>query len=192
MVKESPEELRERCLNAAIDLWSEESRDFTMSDLATRLRISKKTLYVHFDSKDAMLLAAIDRWFDDVKAAEQAIIADPDLSTLEKFRQVVIVQPATHGPIASAPLARHLEARPEARRRVLDHLESGWEPVLDLLREGIDAGEIRPVDVDIVRTVIESTFERLVTDPSAMGDWTRSLDAMMDLLVGGLAPRNDE
>ena len=48
---------RKRCIQETIALCSSQGLDFTMSELAARLGMSKKTLYVLFDSKEALLLA---------------------------------------------------------------------------------------------------------------------------------------
>lgn len=183
-------DLRRRILVAAIDLWIDKGAGFTMSELATSLRISKKTLYVEFDDKEDLLVQAVDHWFDAVKRAEREILDDPALSTIDKVRRVIVVQPPGHRTIAWADFAASALKHPRVHRRVLERLESGWEPTLDLLREGIDAGEIRPIDVDVARGVIEGAFERLLARPETSADWTRTLEAMIDLIVGGLAPRD--
>ena len=54
---------REKCIREAIALCSEQGLDFTMSQLAARLGMSKKTLYVLFDSKEALLLELVRRMF---------------------------------------------------------------------------------------------------------------------------------
>ena len=64
-----------------------------MSDLATRLSMSKKTLYVHFDSKEDLLASAVDYWFTQVKQAELDILEDDSLTTIEKVQRIIIVQP---------------------------------------------------------------------------------------------------
>ena len=191
-VSSDAEELRRRILVAAIDLWIEKGAGFTMSELATSLWISKKTLYVEFADKEDLLTQAVDHWFDEVKRAERAIIDDPELSILEKVRRVIVIQPPGHRTIAWADVAPSALKHPKVHRRVLDRLESGWEPTLDLLRAGIEAGEIRPVDLDVARGVIEGAFERLLARPETSADWTRTLDAMIDLIIGGLAPRPGE
>lgn len=189
--KSSVTVLRERCLNAAIDLWTERGIQFTMSDLATRLSMSKKTLYVHFDSKEDLLASAVDYWFTQVKQAELDILEDDSLTTIEKVQRIIIVQPPARPSIARADFQSAAEKYPRVYRKVLDHLESGWEPTLALLQQAIDEGELRTLDLTLARSVIEGAFEHLLTRPEAARDWSRTLESMMDLLIWGMAPRNE-
>lgn len=59
---------------------------FTMDHLATELGMSKKTLYVHFRSKDAILRAVMDAFAAEVRAEAEALLADPHLAFAEKLR----------------------------------------------------------------------------------------------------------
>jgi AcrR family transcriptional regulator len=47
-------------------------RGVMMGELASELRVSASTLYKHFPSKDALTLACIERWADELAAAEAA------------------------------------------------------------------------------------------------------------------------
>ena len=89
------DQARRKCIDCAIQLCSSQGLDFTMSQLAAQLGMSKKTLYVLFDSKEALLLAVVDTMFDAVKADEAKILARQDLSLAEKVRQLVVVLPDT-------------------------------------------------------------------------------------------------
>src|SRR5262245_16339452 len=60
---------------------------FTMDDLARELGMSKKTLYVHFASKDAIVERIIDSFSSDVLAMADAIFADKELAFIEKLRR---------------------------------------------------------------------------------------------------------
>jgi AcrR family transcriptional regulator len=59
---------------------------FTMDDLASSLGMSKKTLYVHFPGKDAMIRAIIDGFATEVRADTEALLANQSLRFAEKLR----------------------------------------------------------------------------------------------------------
>lgn len=59
---------------------------FTMDDLAGDLGMSKKTLYIHFRSKDTILRAVIDRFAAEVRADAEALLGDRRLTFSEKLR----------------------------------------------------------------------------------------------------------
>ncbi len=59
---------------------------FTMDDLAAALGMSKKTLYVHFPGKDAMIRAIIDGFAAEVRADTETLLANQSLRFAEKLR----------------------------------------------------------------------------------------------------------
>jgi AcrR family transcriptional regulator len=59
---------------------------FTMADLATELGMSKKTLYVHFRSKHAIIRAVIDGFSAEIRADAETVLRNPRLTFVEKLR----------------------------------------------------------------------------------------------------------
>jgi AcrR family transcriptional regulator len=59
---------------------------FTMADLATELGMSKKTLYVHFRSKHAIIRAVIDGFSAEIRADAETVLRNPRLTFAEKLR----------------------------------------------------------------------------------------------------------
>ncbi|MBI2498137.1 MAG: TetR/AcrR family transcriptional regulator [Opitutae bacterium] len=58
----------------------------TMDELAAELGMSKKTLYVHFASKEALMRAVIDDLGREIRAAADALFADRRLNFAQKLR----------------------------------------------------------------------------------------------------------
>lgn len=58
----------------------------TMDDLAAELGMSKKTLYVHFASKDEIVHAVIEQLGAEVRAEADALFANRQLGFAEKLR----------------------------------------------------------------------------------------------------------
>ncbi len=59
---------------------------FTMDDLAAALGMSKKTLYVHYAGKDAMIRALIDNFAAEVRADAESLLSHRSLRFAEKLR----------------------------------------------------------------------------------------------------------
>lgn len=192
MPRVKSEELRIRCLDGAILLMTEIGPNFTMSELASALKISKKTLYVYFSDKEDLLLGAVDRWFDQVKVAERAILEDEGLSTLEKMRRIIAVQPAQYPLLSWSEVAPMTAKYPRVYDRVLQRLETEWEPTIGLMEHGIATGEFRRFDVDMARALIEGAFEYLLTHPLKREHWHRYLEEMVDIVIFGVAARGDD
>jgi AcrR family transcriptional regulator len=69
-------ETQERILDTAFGLFRQYgTRSITMDDIATRMGISKKTLYAHFVDKDDMVVHAISRFLEVIQEEERSIKA---------------------------------------------------------------------------------------------------------------------
>jgi AcrR family transcriptional regulator len=61
----------------------------TMDAIAAEAELSKGTLYLYFENKEALFLANASRMAAKVLAAFQTILADPDLSGIDCFGQML-------------------------------------------------------------------------------------------------------
>lgn len=75
------EKMQAQILDAAMEVFLENGFHVTkMQDVARRAGLAKGTLYLYFKSKDAMLLALLQRYFDDIQTRISAIPAPQTLS----------------------------------------------------------------------------------------------------------------
>ena len=189
------DQTRQKCIDCAIQLCSSQGLDFTMSQLAARLGMSKKTLYVLFDSKEALLLAVVDAMFDAVKADEAKILARQDLSLADKVRQLVVVLPDSYKNLDWSRLQGVEEKYPAVYGRIRQRLESEWEPTLELLRQGMEQGELRPFQPGLLRAVVEGAMEHFLSSDALQREgigYVQALDGMMDLLMEGILAKGDD
>lgn len=189
------DQARQKCIDCAIQLCSSQGLDFTMSQLAARLGMSKKTLYVLFDSKEALLLAVVDAMFDAVKADEAKILARQDLSLADKVRQLVVVLPDSYKGLDWSRLQGVEKKYPAVYGRIRQRLESEWEPTLELLRQGMEQGELRPFQPGLLRAVVEGAMEHFLSSDALQREgigYVQALDGMMDLLMEGILAKGDD
>ena len=189
------DELREKCIHQTIQLCSSQGLDFTMSQLAAKLGISKKTLYVLFESKEALLLEVVNYMFDGVKASEAELLARQDLDLAEKLCRLVVVMPDSYKTLDWRRLQGVEEKYPAVYRQIRQRLESGWGPTLELLRQGMAEGVLRPFEPGLLRAIVEGTIEHLLASDALEReglDYVQALDGMMDLLMDGIRKREEE
>ncbi|WP_367923987.1 TetR/AcrR family transcriptional regulator [uncultured Ruthenibacterium sp.] len=187
--------LRDKCIQATFQLCSQEGLDFTMSALAARLGVSKKTLYVLFDSKESLLLEMVEVMFAQVKQSEAQVLADSSLSLTEQIRRLVIVLPESFKTLNWSRLQGVEEKYPTVYRSICQHLESGWAPTLELLERGIQTGELRPFSIGIFRSVVEGSMEYFLSSDALARegiDYVNALEQMMDLLMEGIVQKQEE
>lgn len=125
----------------------------TMDRLAAHLRMSKKTIYSVFQSKDEIIQAVLHRALGDIEERLRLIREDPDTSTgvkLRKTRDAVIKRISRVGLRLLHDL---FHAFPEIWRELDTHrTRILTKHFSELLREGAERGDIRG-DVPVDRTV---------------------------------------
>jgi AcrR family transcriptional regulator len=121
---------------------------FTMDQLAHELGVSKKTLYVHFASKEAIVDRIIDLLGTATRTAMEAVVADRDLSFTQKISGVVAVAGNTLGKVSPSTL-RELQRFAPAIYQKIEDIRGKVIPVVfgRLIRSGIASGLVR-ADVD--------------------------------------------
>lgn len=120
----------------------------TMDDLAHELGISKKTLYVHFDGKDAIIEQIIDVIGRSLRTRMEAALADPKLAYTQKIRQVVEAAGSTLAKASPAMLRDLQRFAPHIYQKIEDLRQQIIPSVFGrLIRTGIAEGKVRP-DLD--------------------------------------------
>lgn len=165
-------------------------RAVRIGPLAAEARCSRSTLYELAPSKEELLLIVLDRMMNRIMSrGVEAIRRESD--PVEQIRAML-----TSGALDFAPLGpRFMEAvrdYPPAKllfdRRIADSRDA-FEL---LVRQGVSAGDYRPVDPRVVAEAIFVVVLRF-TEPefvrSAGVSSSEALHACVDLVVDGLRPR---
>ena len=94
------ENIRAKILAEALREINRHGSDFHMDDLARNLRISKRTLYENFSSKQEIIEQAIADFTDKIYAYHQRIVSDPAMTS-----SLISTCPVTTG--RSCPCGKH-------------------------------------------------------------------------------------
>ena len=172
-------DLRVRILQKAGPLLM--SRGFTllnMSDLATDLGISKKTLYLHFETKQQLALAVIEAFAANLRRDAEAILSDPSLNFLDKLQGLMLGIIERMSVVNSGALEDLKRRAPEAYLRI-EQLRAKMIPYLfgSLLEQGIEEGLVRE-DVNLA-LAIDYHLHAIqgLLDPAALARLKLSLGA---------------
>lgn len=185
---------RRRILEAArAHFFKHGFRNVTMDDLAAELAVSKKTLYAHFPSKDALLEAVLRDKYERIRATLEQIASGPanqfpqTLHALLRGVQHELdeLQPAFLRDMRKAPEAfKRLEQR--RARLIRDHFGR-------LFRQGQRGGHVRtdlPAKL-MIETLLASV--QAIMNPQkleALGMAPRSaFTGLIDLLLHGAVIR---
>lgn len=183
--------LRERLRAVGMALFRREGLRFTMQEAARAIHISKKTIYAVYPSKEALLLDMVDDAFAHIHARKQAILDGPGTLT-DKLRAVIIALPEEYTALDLQQMELLDEKYPRVATRVRQHLETGWEPTLALLRQAMEQGVIRTVSLPVLQRMISASIESFLADRTLEQQgipYAGALDEMMDILLDGLLIR---
>ena len=194
-----PEERPTEILSAALDSFVE--RGFTatrLEEVAKRAGVSKGTLYLYFDSKDALFKAVIrENIVANLERAEQQVEAweGPSRELLAEL---------FHGwwrtlhesRLTGLPKLMFSEAAnfPDLARFYFDEVvERGRRLFARVLERGIARGEFRPLDVPYtVRVIMAPVVMALISKHSLVKchidamDYDRHLEALIDIVLNGV------
>jgi AcrR family transcriptional regulator len=163
-------------------------RRVTLEEIARELRISKKTLYQHFDNKEAMVRACTDRISGDIlpnlmqALQNSGTVSEKLAGVWQVFSRVPqLITPELIADIKSD--YPHLWEEIDARRKV------GIAGMESLLEEGLRTGEVRPeVHSKVTMRLIFAALENImIPDVLSLGEFTpqQAVDTLMTILMRG-------
>ena len=192
-------ELRETILEGTIQAFNKKGLKFTMDDIAALLGImddlagilgmSKKTIYTVFQDKNTLVSEMVDYCFDSIKESEQKVISDTSLDTVGKIRAILGVLPESYKDIDFRQLYLLKDKYPKIYKKVEQRLETGWETTIALIEQGIREGTVRPIQIPILKTMLEATLEQffqrdiLITNQIS---YNEALEEVVNILVDGI------
>lgn len=182
-------ELKDTILQGTIQAFNKKGLKFTMDDIAAILGISKKTIYTVFRDKEELFLTMVDTIFDTIKESEQAIMDDEKLSTVEKIQKVLGVMPEGYQEIDFRQLYSLRDKYPKIYKQVEKRLETGWEPILVLMEQGMKEGVIRQVRLPLVKLMMEAAVEQFFQRDILIRNqvtYTDALQEVVEILLQGI------
>jgi AcrR family transcriptional regulator len=142
-------ERREQILDAALRLWTKHGFDATTVDaLAREAGVAKGTVYLYFDTKEAVFAAAAERWslLPDLAALGPTFGDAPLAEALPRLAEQLWRRLRRAGPVVGL-LLRELALRPAEARRFLEAVVLPANGAFAaFLEDRIRAGEVRALD----------------------------------------------
>lgn len=185
---------------AALEIFVEKGFAATrLEDVATRAGVGKGTVYLYFESKEALFKAAIAGAMTPAIEAAEALLECGELSAAERLRAFV------HGwwdMVASTPvggLPKLLIAEsgnfPEVARWHYENIvRRAMRALGRIIEGGVASGEFRPVPIEFATRIAFSPMFSLIVWKRAFGEHVMCdlpeplayLDEALDVLVNGL------
>lgn len=182
-------ELRIRIIETALDEFNGKGIHFTMDQIAKRLGISKKTIYTVFEDKESLIYAGVEHGFAMIKRSEVAILKNDSLSTVDKIRRVLIVLPDRFRDIDFRQIYGMTDTYPEVFNKIVEKINTGWEPTIQLIEQGIREGKIRKISIPVFRVMVEASIKSFISSKELIESdisYEEALEDMIDILMEGI------
>jgi len=170
----------------------------TVEEIAREAGIGKGTIYLHFDSKQEVALATVDRLVGRVVERLEEIAA-ADRPAVERLREMLVARVVVrlHGVQHYAGRIDELlrAIRPELLARRARHFEREATVLRGVLEEGAARGELRAVDPRATaRAMIAATnsllpYDLPVRELRRRKPIAEQAGRIVDLLLTGIAAR---
>lgn len=185
---------RSDIIQAAAQIFREKGYHATsMRAIADAVHLRKASLYHHVESKQEILAAVLDRALD-LLIEDLAAIVERDLPPERKLRQAIvsyIKRLTADADLAAVLLLEHRSLNSALRRRHIarrDRYEELWRI---MVRQGIEEGAFREVDVPLTTFALLGVQNWLITWYRPGGRFTpeQVAEFFCDLFLDGLRAR---
>lgn len=153
--------MEQRILTAAARLINQRGWKFTVDELAHSLGISKKTLYVHYPSKQAIVEAVVDAAIADMQAQRETVVSS-DAPWPEKIAALIMVYPRQFGEINDFVLHDLRSHYPTVWEKVEQFRRDEAAVTTALLRQAAAAGAIRPLSPAVAARILHGAIGALL------------------------------
>jgi AcrR family transcriptional regulator len=172
---------RERLLTVAKQEFTRSGASASLEEIAKKASVGPGTLYRHFPTREALLVAVYRSEMEKLAAAERDLART--LSPVEALRAwLLLFVDAVETKQIIAPVLNVLVSDP---KRVLEASHAAvHEAIRTLVRSAIESGAIRKdLDpLDLLRAIVG------VAHVSASPDWRQSARRLIDILIAGARP----
>jgi AcrR family transcriptional regulator len=197
------EERREKIMDSALRLFRQEGYEaITMQDIADASEISKGSLYLQFENKEALIVAILERTFDKLEAIIEREAASPG-SARDRLKRIVKANiesaQSANGRDYNLWLLSRLSPQPDSPQQVL--VRGRIERLADLVtvvfdegaRDGSVRGDIDPKNLIRLFSLISILFmERIskvrIVAPMVDTSEETLLEEFLDILLYYISP----
>ncbi|MBE5958204.1 MAG: TetR/AcrR family transcriptional regulator [Lachnospiraceae bacterium] len=168
---------RMKILNEAKKQFASKGDKFTLDVIVKKQKISKKTIYRFFESKDELINEIVRDIFKEVFEACRQVEEDESLLGLDKIREMLCIIAETYTEFSVANLSKIEYAK--------DLTDSFWKMIDNIVLEETQKGEIRKVKTEYLRFILEASIIR-IDECKNISDKREFADEIVCIIVDGM------
>lgn len=155
-----------------------------------RLKVSRKTIYKYFLSKEDIFRAIIDEAYDDIHIKQKIIFNDETLSLKEKMYGVCTIETKYDKKIRLDKIYESEQLLPDIFQYFMGKYEKGWEIVEELLQQGVDDGIFQEVSIGIVINLLQNGMKMICHGNFLSGNnltYQKALEQIVTIIIKGIS-----
>lgn len=162
----------------------------TTKALVTRLAISKRTLYQHFSTKEALVSAVIANKLAELAQMEKETYQISQPAVLPQIRQLLLLYCQIVSPFHKMSLEDVKRYYPNLWKKADEFRQEKWQTIAELLHKEISQGHIRLVHPDILELIIRKSLQELLRAPPLPKEiHFVAINHLIDILLTGMISR---
>ena len=148
-------------VDKAIELFNEKGIKFTLAELATELKISKKTIYKLYGNKEDVINLVIERVFASMQEQEDIIMEDGKFNLIEKIKRVICLYPDAI--IDYVHIEDILDIYPNVYEKISQEFDRNWDNTFSLITQAIESELMKSIDYDNLKIILIGLFKELLS-----------------------------
>lgn len=188
-----PNQLKyDRILDALQELLkNHKMQSISVSEIAQTAGIGKGSIYYYFPSKDAILDALVERNYEKPLQTAKELAYQTDISPFTRMAMIFQACRSSSSEFLKSRDSAGADTQEKVflRQKYVNHIITELKPVLaEIIRQGIDAGDIRFDDPDglaeIVLIVLTVKIDNTLV-PSTKEETEKTISSLISLLEKG-------
>ena len=152
---------KEDIIKAVIKIFESKGLKFSVLDIATYLKTSKRTIYKFFENKESLLISAVDYVFDDIEKQHYEILKT-DRDILSKLIDILLVYPRFVD-VQNIEFEESIKEDENFYRLVKEHLTSKWDLTLSVFEQCKNQKLIKDIPNSVFREIMLSIYDSSMT-----------------------------
>lgn len=174
--------LQDAIKDTVAQLIKEQGITFKLDEIAQRLKISKKTIYKYFPSKEEIVKSLLKDVQREIFVKESEIL-NSSSDVLSKIKNKLMIDPKNSDLYTNEVINDLKKFYPELSQYILRLFDDGWQRTYYLFLRGIQEGILRDFDFGLFKTMYIAGVTAITEDNL---NYKSRLENVIDILLEGV------